>query len=645
MCRINGFIDFDSQRIYDKQATLVKMRDTLAYGGPDNGGQYINENLYLGHRRLSIIDRSAAGNQPFEWDNYVLVFNGEIYNYQDIRLELQALGHTFQSDSDTEVLLKSFKEWGKNAVHKYRGMFAFALWDKQTKKLLLCRDRVGVKPLYWYWKDGLFMFASELKAFHEHPYFDKTINQKAVSLFLQQGYITAPLSIFEYAHKVNPGHFVEIDTITQTIHKESYWDIETIFEQKTIDTRHENTILEELEPLLAESFGLRMVADVPVGMFLSGGIDSSLVVALLQKQTNQQLKTFTIGFDNPRLNEAHFAQKIAQHIGTDHTELYCSEADFKEVIPKIADFYDEPFGDSSCIPTFLVAQLAKQHVKVSLSADGGDEIFGGYTKYEIAKNVFPKLQKIPRPVRQLIHHVAAPINPHWVEKNASKLPILRGYSGVGNKFSKFKQGIEATDIIDFFNQSSTYTSSKGLKKLFPLYELRFSPNGQEPDKNRLISYLGMIDIKTYLEGDIMTKVDRATMQVALEGREPFLDHKIIEFACALPDSLKIKDKQAKYLLRKILYKYVPKDMIERPKQGFAIPLEQWLRTEVLQNELKELCNNSDFISVFQLQKKTLNRIISDFLANKSYQNAHFIWFLYTLFSWYKRWIVGGKKHK
>ena len=640
MCRINGFIDFNGQRIYDKQVTLVRMRDTLAYGGPDNGGQYISENLYIGHRRLSIIDLSAAGNQPFEWDNYVLVFNGEIYNYQDIRFELQAIGYTFQSGSDTEVLLKSFKEWGKNAVHKYRGMFAFALWDKNTKKLLLCRDRVGVKPLYWYWKDGLFMFASELKAFHEHPYFDKTINQEAVSLFLQQGYITAPLSIFEFAHKVNPGHFVEIDTINQKVVSESYWDIETIFDEKTLDTRHENAILEELEPLLSESFGLRMVADVPIGMFLSGGIDSSLVVALLQKQTNQQLRTFTIGFEDERYNEAHFAKKIAQHIGTDHTELYCSEADFKEVIPKIADFYDEPFGDSSCIPTFLVAQLAKEHVKVSLSADGGDEVFGGYTKYEITKNVFPQLQKIPHPVRQLLHHFAAPINPHWVEKNASKLPILRGYSGVGNKFSKFKKGIGAVNIVDFFNQSSTYTTSEGLKKLFPLYMPRFLPKGQPPDQDRLISYLGMIDIKTYLEGDIMTKVDRATMQVALEGREPFLDHKIIEFACALPDSLKIKDKHAKYLLRKILYKYVPKDLIERPKQGFAIPLEQWLKTEVLQKELNELCNNSGFISVFQLNKKVLQKLIFDFLGNRSYQNAHFIWFLYILFSWYKRWIVG-----
>lgn len=642
MCRITGFIDFNEQHIYDRQATLIKMRDTLAYGGPDNGGQYINENVYFGHRRLSIIDLSEAGNQPFEWENYVLVFNGEIYNYQEIRLELQALSYTFQSDSDTEVILKSFKAWGKKAVHKYRGMFAFALWDKDTKKLLLCRDRVGVKPLYWYWKDGLFLFASELKAFHEHPYFDITINQKAVSLFLQQGYITAPLSIFEYAHKVNSGHFVEIDTTTQAITTESYWDIETVFEQKTLDTRPENLILEELEPLLSESFGLRMVADVPVGMFLSGGIDSSLVVALLQKQTNQQLKTFTIGFEDTRYNEAHFAKKIAQHIGTDHTELYCSEADFKEVIPKIADFYDEPFGDSSCIPTFIVAQLAKQQVKVSLSADGGDEVFGGYTKYEIAKNFFPKFQKIPRRVRQLLHHAASPINPNWVEKNASKLPILRGYSGVGNKFSKFKKGIGARDIVDFFNQSSTYTTSESLKKLFPLYEPRFSPKMSLPNKERLISYLGIIDVKTYLEGDIMTKVDRATMQVALEGREPFLDHKIIEFACALPDSLKIKDKQAKYLLRKILYKYVPQEMMERPKQGFAIPLEQWLRTGVLQAELKNLCHDSSFISTFQFQGKVLQKLIFDFLNNKNYQNAHFIWFLYTLFSWYKRWIVKNK---
>ena len=638
MCRINGFIDFSPSQSYDKQATLVRMRDTMAYGGPDNAGQYMDDTVCLGHRRLSIIDLSAAGNQPIEWENQVIVFNGEIYNYQEIRRELQALGFVFKTDSDTEVILQSFKAWGKKAVHRYRGMFVFALWDKKTKKLLLCRDRVGVKPLYWYWKDGLFMFASEIKAFHEHPHFDKTINQEAVSLFLQQGYISGPLSIFERVRKVEAGSFVEIDTKTRDLQTESYWDIETIFKEKTTDNRSESLILEELEPLLSESFKLRMVADVPVGMFLSGGIDSSLVVSLLQKQTNQQLKTFTIGFDDPRYNEAHFAKKIAEHIGTDHTELYCSEGDFRQIIPKIADFYDEPFGDSSCIPTFLVAQMAKQHVKVSLSADGGDEIFGGYTKYEITKNFFSKFQKIPHPIRRLMHQVASPIRPDSVEKYASRLPILRGYSGVGNKFSKFKNGIGATDIVDFFNKSSVYMDKNSLKKLFPVYKNRFSPLYQKPETERLISYLGMIDTKTFLEGDIMTKVDRATMQVALEGREPFLDHKIIEFACGLPDNMKIRGTETKYLLRKILYKHVPQTLIERPKQGFAIPLGQWLLSAEIQEELKDLCADEKFIAVFQFQKKELHRIIYSFLNQKGYTNTHFIWFLYMLFAWYKRWL-------
>jgi asparagine synthase (glutamine-hydrolysing) len=637
MCRITGFWDLSYKQTYPLQDTLISMRDSLEHGGPDSAGEYINSELALGlgHRRLSILDLSLAGQQPMFLEEWIIVFNGEIYNFVAIRKKLELEGCQFETGTDTEVILKAFKVWGKKMVHEFRGFFAFAIFNQATETLTLCRDRIGVKPMYWYWKDGLFLFASELKAFHEHPKFDKTINQQAVSLYLQQGYIPYPHCIFQHAHKLPAGSYLELDS-KQQIKIEKYWDVQDVYANSSLSTASEADLEAELEEVLTESFELRMVADVPVGAFLSGGIDSSIVTALLQKKQGRQLKTFTIGFHDKEYNEAKHAKAVAQHLGTEHHELYCSEQDFEEVIPLLPEMYDEPFGDSSGIPTYLVSKMAREHVTVGLSSDGGDEIFGGYTKYEVTQNFYPKIKRMPSFVRSILKGGSAFVNPLWLERNSSKLPVLKNYKNISNKFPKLVNALGAKDTLDFFNISSTYIAQKDLKRLHKPYQNRYETKLNIADQ-RLISYLGMVDIDTYLEGDIMTKVDRATMAVALEGRDPFLDHKIIEFAMQLPDDLKIKGKDTKYLLRKILYKHVPKELIERPKQGFSIPIQKWLLSS-LKEPLLRIKRDQDFFNTFQLESKEVQRIIDNFVQQRAYINPHFIWFLYTLHQWYNRWI-------
>jgi asparagine synthase (glutamine-hydrolysing) len=637
MCRITGFWDFNFHKNYPLKETLWKMRDCLRHGGPDSKGEYFDENLplALGHRRLSVLDLSSAGHQPMFLDHFVIVYNGEIYNFRDVRKSLKIIGYTFQTNSDTEVILNSFKEWGMDMIQHFRGFFAFAIFNQLNQTLSICRDRVGVKPLFWYWKDGLFMFASELKAFHLHPEFDKSIDMKAVSLFLQQGYIQNPHCIFKFAHKLNAGAFLEIDNLKQ-IKINKYWDVKEVYQDAHLSSQSEDELTEELEHILTESFELRMVADVPVGAFLSGGIDSSLVTALLQKKQGRQLKTFTIGFHDKEYNEAQHAKGVAEHLKTDHHEFYCTEEDFKTVIPLLPDIYDEPFGDSSAIPTFLVSKMAREQVTVSLSADGGDEIFGGYTKYEITKNFFPKIQKIPSVFKSILHAAGSKIDPYWLERNSSKIPLIKNYKNVSNKFPKLINALKSENTLDFFNKSSSYITQKDLLRIFPVYLNRYE-NSQEIQAKRLISYLGMVDVETFLEGDIMCKVDRATMSVALEGREPFLDHNIIEFAMKLPDNLKINGNVSKYLLRKILFKYVPRELLERPKQGFSVPVKKWLMNS-LKDHLIALKEDVDFLMTFEFDKIELNNIIDDFLNNKRFINPHFIWFLFTLHQWYLRWI-------
>ena len=632
MCRIAGFWDFSANKNYDPNRVLTAMRDIMILGGPDSAGSYlgVQGTVGLGHRRLSIIDLSSHADQPMQSERYVLVFNGEIYNYQNLRKDLENK-YKFSTQSDTEVILHAFHEWGKQMVHRFIGFFSIAIFDKLEKKLFLIRDRFGVKPMYWYQKDKLFLFASELKSFHEHPDFDQQIDQHSVALFLKKGFIHQPHSIYKNVKKLKGGNILELD-VSGKLTIEAYWSAQNVYTQTKLLKEPESALIEELESLLKDSFQKRMVSDVPVGVFLSGGFDSSLVTALLQKEN---LKTFTIGFDDPEYNEAGYAQKIADHLGTDHHTLYCNEQDFCSVIELLPEIYDEPFGDSSAIPTYLVAKMAREQVKVCLSADGGDELFGGYTKYEITKNYYQKIAALPKWSRKLLFKIGCRIDPYWLERNSAKLPFVNRYKNVSNKYPKLLNALHADDLMHFFEISSSYMDDKMLFNLLPhtAHNTKFD---LDLNSDRLITLLGLRDVETYLEGDIMCKVDRATMFNSLEGREPFLDHRLFEFSAGLPDHLKINSGGSKYLLRKILYKYVPPSLMERPKQGFAIPINKWLRGQ-LSEQLKDMISDKNFIHNFGFKAPVLEKVIMDFLNQRRYINPHFIWFLFILYKWHLRW--------
>lgn len=634
MCRIAGLWNFSSTNKLDESDIVSKMRDSLAHGGPDHAGLWSDEEigLFLGHRRLSILDLSPAGNQPFIWDRYRLIFNGEVYNFQDINKELTE--YEFNSSSDTETILKAWNKWGLDAINKFRGMFAFALYDTIEKKLFLVRDRLGVKPLYYYHENNLLLFGSELKSLLQYKELDKTIDQESLALFLQQGYIPSPNSIFKKVKKLKPGHILEING-DGDLKEICYWKAEDQYQKKEDVPQSHEEWKEYIADELSTSSNYRMVADVPVGSFLSGGIDSSLVSAMIQKKSTKQLKTFTIGFHQEEYNEAGHAKEIAKYLDTEHYELYVDEAMFEEVIPKHPFLLDEPMGDPSIIPTHIVSQLAKQEVKVSLSADGGDEFFGGYTKYEITKNLYPKIEKFPKLAKSAAHKVLESVDPFSIEKYSSKLPVLKNYKNLGPKLLKFKNAIHASDQIEFFNITSTFLQNEEVEELIGRRAERIQFNLPEIDPDRIISYLGLIDVKTYLEGDILTKVDRATMHTALEGREPLLDHILFEKAMQLPDHLKIDGTSTKKILREILFDLVPKELIERPKQGFSVPVEKWMRT-VLKEQIESLRNDQDFLTTFQLNQKAVNQKIDAFQQHN--KNPQVVWYFYVLYVWFKTWM-------
>ena len=641
MCRITGFLDLSYKGNYDIEETITQMRDTLTHGGPDDAGIYVEpqHGLALAHRRLSILDLSPLGHQPMEFDNLVITYNGEVYNFKEIRKELEKEGYTFKSNSDTEVILKAFHRWGIEAVHKFRGMFAFAIWDKKEKKLTLVRDRIGVKPLYWYFKDGLFMFSSELKAFHKHPKFKKGLNLEGLSLFLQYGYIGAPYTIFENTHKLLPGHYLEID-LKGNIEIKPYWKVEDYL-LKGIENREkwlkrgEEELTQELEDLLTESFKLRMVADVPVGMFLSGGIDSSLVCALLTKE-GYNLKTFTIGFHERGYNEAPYAKKIAEHLGTEHIELYCTPKEAFEIIPKLPDLYDEPFGDSSAIPTYLVSKLAKQHVKVSLSADGGDEQFGGYLYYYSTYWRWEKFSKIP--LKGLLISLLERVG---VENIFQILPFLNRKTHLRDKVKKFLTLLKEEDYIDQYDITVKIFLNQDLEKLFKQKPSKEVSNLSKLERD-LVEKLHPIqafmyyDLKNYLPDDILVKVDRATMGVALEGRDPLLDHKILEWSSQLPLEFKYKNGKTKYILRKILYKYLPQELVDRRKQGFGVPIQEWFKNE-LKDLYGEYLSEETVKRVGVFDEKEVKKLLKGYWENRGVNHKK-VWLLFIFHQWAEKWL-------
>lgn len=630
MCRIVGFIDFAYKNEYDFREVIEEMRDTMIYGGPDDEGSYIDpeSKIALGHRRLSILDLSMAGHQPMsdEEQRFTIVYNGEVYNFKEIRNELIKKGYKFLSNTDTEVVLKSFIEWGVNSLNKFRGMFAYAIWDAYKKELYLFRDRIGVKPLYYYYDNSLFMFASELKPFHKHPKFKKEIESLGLYLFLQFGYIPSPTSIFKNTYKLPPAHYLKIDA-TGNISINQYWKVPEPKPNLNFLLKDENKILEELEDKLLDSFKLRMVADVPVGVFLSGGIDSTTITTLLQSHIGK-IKTFTIGFYDYKYNEAEYAKNIATYLGTEHTELYCGKQEALDIVPKLPELYDEPFGDASAIPTYLVSKLARNYVKVALSGDGGDELFGGYKRYYIIKKVAPVLLTSPFILRKYITKFTIPI-----------LKKMSAYSAtICHKLNIVERLAQAKTLSQLYLAILSYNSDKIITKAIywgnPKKVLDYS---RYKINSLSIVEMGRVDLITYLPDVLLVKLDRATMGVSLEGREPFLDHTLVEYALNLPEQLIYKENKSKYILKQLLKKKynIPEHLIERAKQGFGLPGYSWI-LEGLKELFMEVVKEDD-LNELGFNPYLIKGIRKMMATGKIGSYVDLIWFIFIIALWKRKW--------
>lgn len=639
MCGIVGYID--TKKIDDREV-IQKMMRAIIHRGPDDEGYWIadDHNVVLGHRRLSILDLSREGHQPMQsvCGRYILVFNGEVYNFANLRVELESLGNKFRGHSDTEIMLAAISQWGlENAVKKFNGMFAFALWDKKERHLHLVRDRVGIKPLYYGWNKGAFLFGSELKAMRLHPCFNAEIDRDVLALYFQYGYIPAPYCVYKNIYKLLPGTILTINPAKKNILSDpvSYWSAEKIAQQPCIDIS-EQEAEQQLTNILNDSVKLRMIADVPLGAFLSGGIDSSLVTALMQSQSDKAIKTFSIGFSGNKYNEAQYAKLVAQHLKTEHRQLYVSPKDAMEVIPNLPSLYDEPFADSSQIPTFLVSQLAKQQVTVSLSGDGGDELFGGYNRYFWGHNIWQKIKFFPLCIRKQIAACLQSIPTRYWDKFFKDfnfmLPKKMLVQLPGDKMHKFADILPATSphllyqkLISLWDRSFNIVKGNDLENIGSrLYQ---SPEGADNFIRRMMFW----DLIHYLPDDILTKVDRASMGVSLEARVPLLDHRIVEFAWQLPLSMKVKSNQGKCILRKVLYQYVPKKLIERPKMGFGVPIDSWLRGS-LRGWAEELINEKRLLQEGYLNPEPIRQKWHEHLSGRRNWQYH-LWAVLMFQSW------------
>ena len=633
MCGIAGYIDFKKNTSVE---VLHKMTDSMEHRGPDGAGYETfhleTAILGLGHRRLSIIDLTIGGHQPKSFEDNWITFNGEIYNFQKIKNELIEIGHSFKSDSDTEVILHAYQEWGLNCVEKFIGMFAIAIFDARNNNLHLIRDRAGVKPLFYYHKEDLFMFASELKAFHEHPSFRKILNRDAVAAFMQYGNVPTPHCIFENCWKIKPGHQLTINIGSGKTHESQYWNVYTTYNQSKWDISY-GEAKEKTRELLRSAFEYRLVADVPIGVFLSGGYDSVSVTSILQDDRQSPLKTYTISVPDIGLNEAPFAKDIAKHLGTDHTEIECTSNDAIELIEELPYYFDEPYADSSAIPTTLVSKMAREHVTVALSADAGDEVFAGYNRYDYLLKYGRTIGKIPGALRKGFAGLMDTIP-------SEKIPVLRDKYNFHNRYEKMKSILkEPSDEKIMMSLSQQFTNrqiaeimshrAEWLDTFYESNELRkefYSP----------LAYMMAIDYQTYLLDDILQKVDRSTMSVSLEGREPFLDHRIIEFASRLPDEYKYKDGVKKRILKDLVHDYVPKELMDRPKMGFAIPIANWLQNE-LRHLVEEFCSESRLKEHNLFDTENIQKLLNEFFNGKKEYDMK-VWYLLMFQMWYDKWM-------
>lgn len=595
MCGLVGFIGGGHHETDEIRLLAGQMADCVRHRGPDHSGVWVDapNQVALAHNRLAIVDLSPAGEQPMHSASgrFVIIFNGEIYNHLKLRAELGRVGVSFEwrGHSDTETLLAAIETWGiVGALHRSIGMFALALWDRQERTLTLARDRLGEKPLYYGWQGrgakAAFLFGSELKALLPHPSFEREVDRGALSLFMRHGHVPAPHSIYRGIRKLGAGTFATLSLLQRNPVIRSYWSGADVAEAGVADplTGGPAETVKSLETLLLNAVGQQMMADVPLGAFLSGGIDSSTIVALMQAQSSRPVKTFSIGFHNGDYDEAVDAKAVARHLGTDHTELYVTPEQALTVIPRLPSIYDEPFADSSQIPTFLVSQLARQQVTVSLSGDGGDELFGGYNRYQMAQGVWKKLAKVPRPLRQALANGLISLSPARWSALAAKLdPVLPRPFRVrlaGDKLHKGAALLGSRSAEELYRGLvSTWRDPDSIVK--GGREPATFLTGHSPRLQGLgdVERMMALDMLTYLPDDILTKVDRAAMSVSLETRVPFLDHRVVEFAWRMPLEHKLRDGQTKWALRQVLDRYVPRKLVERPKMGFGVPIGDWLR--------------------------------------------------------------------
>lgn len=631
MCGIAGITgkNFSEAQLRDSIQLMVSR---LIHRGPDYQGYWVDKtsSLAFGHARLSILDLSPTGNQPMASHSgrYMIVLNGEIYNFKSIKDELISLGHNFRGTSDTEVLLCAIEQWGfKAAIKRTTGMFALAVWDNTEKTLLLARDRVGEKPLYYGWlghnHDQHFVFTSEVKALRALPWWQWQIDRHALGLYLRYNYIPAPFSIYKGIKKLTPGAMLTVKINTPHSEKEEpFWSI--LDKRATSVDKHlfenETSTIDHLEKLLQKTVSDQMISDVPLGAFLSGGIDSSLIVSLMQRVSTKKVKTFTIGFPEGSYDEAPYSRKIASHLKTDHTELMLYSKDLIEMVPRISSLYDEPFADTSHIPTYLVAKLARKHVTVSLSGDGGDELFGGYGHYLQSPRIKPYIDYIPHVVRASLSKTIKTIPTTWWTALNKSLSLYKDEYGQGHMFGdkvhKLADLITVDSVEDFYFRRTSCWRHPGSVLLN-------APNGNDfpfrypnlPSHVNIVEKLMLYDFLCYLPDDIMVKVDRAAMAVSLESRAPFLNHNIVEFAASLPLSYKIRDRQGKWILRELLKRFIPAEFFERPKQGFGIPNHDWLRGP-LKEWVEEQIDETRLLGEGYFDQKLIRSLWNEHLSGK-----------------------------
>ncbi len=647
MCGFAGFIDLKAETSEsDLRHHVQAMTQSLVHRGPDGFGLWTEAQtgVALGHRRLSIIDLSEHGQQPMvsHSGQYILSYNGEIYNFPELREELTIAGvGPFHGHSDTEIILEAIAEWGiDKALSKFIGMFALALWDRKSRRLILARDRVGIKPLYWGLTENLMIFGSELKALRAHHGWDVRVNQSALASYMRLGYLPAPYTIYENIQKLAPGHYLIFDLDNKKTREVHYWDPLQIAQQGV--TTRDNFVatdqeaIQHLDELLRQSVKCRMIADVPLGAFLSGGIDSSTVAALMQMQSTQPIKTFSIGFEEEGYNEAQHAKLVAQHLKTDHTELYVTPEQSLNLIPKLPQLYDEPFADSSQIPTYLVSQLARQHVTVSLSGDGGDELFAGYNRYVMGPKLWQNFHRLPKMVRYALQKGINILPPTTWNRLGAAMPMAPNL--LGDKLYKIHPLLSSLSSSQSFYQE-LISQWNTPEQLMPGTQEATTVLSQKDNATGLPTFLDRMqywDLTTYLPGDILTKLDRASMAVSLEARVPLLDHRVVEFAWQLPQNMKIRDGKGKWLLRQVLDRYVPASLIDRPKMGFGVPIDTWLRGP-LRDWAEDLLDENRLKQEGFFNPQPIREKWQQHLSNK--QNwQHPLWTVLMFQAWKREWL-------